>query len=64
MKFLSKLQKKNAVYGVMESVLWVQSGIWYFVHTNLKGKLYILRVEKYEPWVLFIYDIHIINVTY
>ena len=64
MKFLSKLQKKNAVYGVMESVLWVQSGIWYFVPTNLKGKLYILRVEKYEPWVLFIYDIHIINVTY
>ena len=28
------------------------------------GKLYILRVEKYEQWVLLIYDIHMINVTY
>ena len=41
MRFLSKLQKKNAVYGVLELGLWVQSGIWYFAPRNLWKTVYL-----------------------
>ena len=64
MRFLFKLQKKKMQFMVFWSQVYGYSLEYGILCLEIFGKLYILRVEKYEQWVLLIYDIHMINVTY